>query len=73
MKRRRAFEHPCPLSSNDDVPPTTDEFAHADEKTRQRVIALIDELVRVNSTANRRSPDVSKAHPSLFDFVLVLV
>jgi len=30
----------------DDVPSTTDEFARADERIRERVIALIDELVR---------------------------
>ncbi|MGH8639104.1 MAG: low molecular weight phosphatase family protein [Burkholderiales bacterium] len=30
----------------DDVPSTTDEFARADEKIRERVVALIDELVR---------------------------
>lgn len=30
----------------DDVPSTTDEFARADERIRERVVALIDELVR---------------------------
>jgi protein-tyrosine-phosphatase len=30
----------------DDVPSTTDEFARADEKIRERVVALIDEFVR---------------------------
>jgi hypothetical protein len=30
----------------DNVPSTTDEFARADEEIRERVVALIDELVR---------------------------
>lgn len=30
----------------DNVPSTTDEFARADERIRERVVALVDELVR---------------------------
>ena len=38
----------------DDVPSTTDEFARADERIRERVAQLIEELVRKHGPSNPR-------------------